>query len=289
MRRKKCEAVGSRGLLSPLAFFCLLSVVMTLSCKGKTGADAPAVEKALEMPAIQRAGEAVLVAYRHTGFGFSESNGFDTLIYRFARLPGSWLDGAVVYERRLGGEKEVCRYTFSYAGDEVIVAESSENAAKEIARIKTSQEGLEISGETGRVVARGSGGSLLVRSISGDYSEEYMMPAEGDRKKSLISRSGIVEAEGDYAFPAAGKIEYKERRSGDTTGAEDLQLSLWIDGKGECRFRTEGVTPINEVYAAGLREALAGGRGLLNLALVDLVLGNTRNIRPALACILSKP
>ena len=230
---KKCEVFGPTDFLLPLAFFCLLFVVMAVSCKGKTGAGVPAVEKALELPAIQRGGEGILVAYRHTGFGFAEANGFDTVIYRFTRLPGGWLDGAVVYERRLEGEKEIDRYTFSYVGDEVVVAESSEKTAKEIARIKTSREGLEIRGETERIVVRGSEGSLVVRSISGDYSEEYMMPAGENREKSLISRSGIVEAEGNYAFPATGKTEYRERRAGDTTGAEDLQLSLWIDGKGD--------------------------------------------------------
>ncbi len=286
MRRKKCKVLGPAGFTMPLAFFCLLSVATAVSCKGKTDAGVPAVEKALELPAIQRGGEGILVAYRHSGFGFAEANGFDTLIYRFTRLPGGWLDGAVVHERRLEGEKEIGRYAFSYAGDEVVVTESSEKAAEEIARIKTSREGLEIRGQAERSVLRGSEGSLIIRSISGDYSEEYMMLAVENRKKSLISRSGIVEAEGTYAFPTTGKTEYRERRAGDTTGAEDLQLSLWIDKKGDCRFRTEGVAPINEVYAAGLKEALAGDRGLLNLALVDLVLGNTRNIRAALACIL---
>ncbi|HWP69292.1 MAG TPA: hypothetical protein VN437_08315, partial [Rectinemataceae bacterium] len=75
----------------------------------------------------------------------------------------------------------------------------------------------------------------------------------------------------------------------DSKGAEDLQLSLWIDDKGDDRFRTESVAPINEVYASGLKDSLGGSQGLQNLALVDLVLGKARNIRPVLAYLLYKP
>jgi len=116
-----------------------------------------------------------------------------------------------------------------------------------------------------------------------------MIPAGGNGKKSLISRSGIVEAEGSYTFPSRGRVVYRERRAGDSTGAEELQLSLWIDDRGDFRFRTEGVVPINEVYASGFKDSFGGDRGLLNIALVDLVLGKTKNIRPVLAYALSRP
>lgn len=310
MGMKKRKMIGSPGIAELLIIMCLSSAILMVSCLGKASggsreaaaggkteifaiksaeAEIPHVEKALELPAIERGKEGILIAYRHTGFGFVDANGFDTLIYRFQALPGGWLEGAIVSERRLGGDKEIRRYGFSYAGDEVIVTESSEGSTKEIARMKTSKDVQEIHGTAERIVSRGSEGSLIVRSLSGDYSEEYMMPAGGKEKKSLISRSGAVEVEGSYAFPGKGMAVYRERRAGDSKGAEDLQLSLWIDDKGDDRFRTESVVPLNEVYASGLKESLGGDQGLQNLALVDLLLGKTRNIRPVLAYLLSKP
>lgn len=311
MGMKKRKMIGRPSIVELLIILCLSLAILMVSCLGKASggsreavaaggktealaiksveAEIPHVEKALELPAIERGKEGILIAYRHTGFGFVEANGFDTLIYRFQALPGGWLEGAIVYERKLGGEKEIRRYGFSYAGDEVIVTESSEGITKEIARIKTSKDAQEIHGTAERIVSRGSGGSLVVRSLSGDYVEEYMMPAGGKEKKSLISRSGAVEVEGNYVFPGKGMVVYGERRTGDSKGAEDLQLSLWIDDRSDDRFRTESVVPINEVYASGLKESLGGDRGLQNLALVDLVLGKTRNIRPVLAYLLSNP
>jgi len=258
--------------------------------EGKSsGADIPYPEKALELPAVEKGSQGILVVYRHTGFGFIDAKGFDTLVYRFQALPGGWLEGAIVYERRLEGEKEILRYDFNYAGDEVIVTESSEGATKEIARMKTVNGAQEIHGMAERIISRGSGGSLVVGSPSGGYVEEYMMPVEGRGRESHISRAGTIEDKGSYGFLGKGRVVYTERSVKDTSGAEELQLSMWIDGKGDYRFRTEGVVPINEVYASGLKESLGGDNGLQNLALIDLVLGKTRNIRPVLAYALSKP
>jgi hypothetical protein len=311
MRSGKRGTLGRSSIVAMFIALSLLAISFFYSCTGKAngkaqsstgtggtvkvpevksaGADIPYPEKALELPAIEKGNQGILVVYRHTGFGFVDAKGFDTLVYRFQALPGGWLEGAIAYERRLEGEKEILRYDFNYAGDEVIVTESSGGATKEIARMKTVNDVQEMHGTAERILSRGSGGSLVVGSPSGGYIEEYMMPVEGKGRKSLISRSGAVEATGSYGFPDKGRVVYRERSAKDSTGAEELQISVWIDEKSDYRFRTEGVVPINEVYASGLKEFLRGDNDLKNLALIDLVLGKTRNIRPVLAYALSKP
>lgn len=299
-----------REKIATLLFLALLvPLVPTLSCTGKTGPETgtagsvatsaivvgankaaspiPHVEAPLTLPAIEREKEGILLAYRHTQSGFLETNGFDTLIYRFLTLPGGWLSGAVVSERRLEGEKTVASYQFSYAGDAIMVSESTSEKAKDPITIVTSPGELVISGAAERILLLSDEGNLTIKSRSGEYREEYMVGPKNKGKTVTISRSGVAESEGHYEFPGKGKVVYTERKIKDATGAEELMVSLWVDEKDDFRFSTEGIVPYNEVYTSGLKQALTGDHALINLALVDLVLGKGRNIRPVLAYAIS--
>jgi len=293
-------------LFNAAALLLLAGVLSVGSCKGRAGGEAesaktairessgealeraPTVEAQLVLPAVERGKAGLLIAYRDTRFGFADSEGFDTLIYRVSLSPNGWLDGASVYERRIDGEKGRASYTFSYAGESIIVAQTREGASMEIAKVAVIPRKVEVRGTVERIVAREAGGGISFASMSGDYQERFLVP--GYRKegtKLLVSRNGVVEAEGRFDFSKKGRVVFMERNVRDLTGAEETTISLWIDENGDYRFRTEGVAPVNEVYASGLEKALSGDQGFLNLVLLDIVLGRERNIRPILAYALS--
>lgn len=247
---------------------------------------APRVEQALVIPAVQKGAEGLLVVYRHSQFGYAEIYGFDTFIYRFLFLPGGWLDTVTVYERRLEGEKMKARYSFAYVGDEVIVTESSPEGAREKARVFLGPRETRLEGSQGRFVFREEQGNLFVESFGGARREKYALSGGAGTMLCSISKVGAAEAEGRYDIPEKGRVVYVEKQLKDSSGAAATTISLWRSQEGEYRFRTEGVVPLNEVYAVGLLDAFAGEKGLQNMTLVDLVLGPEQNIRPVLAYAL---
>lgn len=249
----------------------------------------PHVEAPVGMPALKKGTEGVLIAYRHTGIGFVDANGYDTLIFRFLTLPGGWLSGCVVSERRLEGEKEVGRYSFSYAGNEIMVSGQTGNEpASSPVPFATSPGKVIVGKPASQVILLDNADTLTFQAPSGDYSESFMAGTANAEKKILVTRGGAVESEGKFENPEKGKIVAVLRDKKDTTGAEEVTTTLYVDEKGDYRFRTEGVEPINEVYAAGLQEMLSGEHALENLALIDYVLGKGRNIRPVLAYAISQ-
>ena len=261
------------------------------NASGVTPAQAPATgapetEARIIIPGIEKRRGEVLIVYRHTQYGFMESYGFDTIVYRFFLLPGGWIDGAAVYERRMEGERLVANWEFSHAGDFVHVSRSSAGESAEFASIRLGEERLELGGARQGIVSRGSGGSIRIASVTGDYLEEYRVSGKGGGIESAISRAGEVETAGRSEASAKARLVFTERRTGDENGAEDRTVSLWREGKDDYRFRTESVIPVNEVFTSGLEEALGGDKGMQNFVLVDLVLGRERNMRPVLAYAL---
>ena len=291
-KRKRSVGFGAVSLL------LFAGLMLCGACKGKNGNAAetppavetpPIVEAQRLLPAIEKRNAGILVVYRHTEFGYIDSYGFDTLVFRFSVLPNGWLEGATVYEQRVDGEKEISKYGFNYVGADLVVTETSENGSRVIANIVLSPGKMELGGTVERIVSLSPEEGLLIRSVPGDYREEYSIARSGAKEgKVVISRDGAVETEGLYTFPEKGKVVYTERSVKDATGAEASTISLWLDGKGDYRFRTEGVEPVNEVYASGFKTAFSGEYGMQNLALVDLVLGRSRNMRPVLAYALSE-
>jgi len=182
---------------------------------------APTVEAQLVLPAIEKGNAGLLVVYRDTRFDFADSNGFDTLIFRFSLSPNGWLDGASVYERRIDGERARANYNFSYAGDGVAIAQTVEGNSREIADVTAASGKIEVRGTTERIVAREPGGGISFASISGDYQERFIVPGyRTEGAKCLVSRNGAIEAEGRFDFSKKGRVLFAERNVRDSTGAE---------------------------------------------------------------------
>ncbi|MGB4572337.1 MAG: hypothetical protein WBH97_05900 [Rectinemataceae bacterium] len=249
----------------------------------------PHPEGRIIVPAVTRGKEEILLVYKHTEHGYLESNGFDTLVFRFSSLPGGWLTGAIVSGRMLDGERDLAAFHFSRAADEIYVTEDSyydeePASADPSVTIVPDGSGLVIKGrDFSRTLSLPGDGSLNVVSASGTVTERWVGMRDAPDSGSTISRSGEVTAKGIFSFPAASQAKYVERKTGDTEGAEDLTCSMWFDKEGSWRFRIEAVEPVCEGYASGLAEALSGGKALENLALIEAVLGMDASIRPVLA------
>lgn len=266
-----------------------VSTTVTAGKSSELVSEIPHVEAPVGMPALTRGTEGVLLAYRHTGIGFMDANGYDTLIFRFLTLPEGWLSGCVVSERRLDQEKEVGRYSFSYAGNEIVVSGQTGNEPTPgPVSFSTSSGKVVVGKPASLVILLDAADTLTFQSPAGDYAESFVVGSSNTEKKIMIIRSGTIESEGKFEYPEEGKIVAIIRDKKDTTGAEEVKTTLYIDEKNDYRFRTEGVEPINEVYASGLHDVLTGDHALENLALIDYVLGKGRDIRPVLAYAISQ-
>jgi len=66
-----------------------------------------------------------------------------------------------------------------------------------------------------------------------------------------------------------------------------MTVTIWKGKENELRIRSESVVPLNEMYISGLQGFISYGRGLENLALLDIVFEGDTSIRPVLAYALS--
>ncbi len=191
---------------------------------------APTVEAQLVLPAIEKGKAGLLVVYRDTRFDFADSNGFDTLIFRFSLSPNGWLDGASVYERRIDGERARANYNFSYAGDGVAIAQTVEGNSREIADVTAASGKIEVRGTTERIVAREPGGGISFASISGDYQERFIVPGyRTEGAKCSFPEMGLSRPKGVLIFPKKAGYSLRNESVGIRTGSGGTIISLWID------------------------------------------------------------
>jgi hypothetical protein len=244
----------------------------------------PAVTTAQAAPARD-----LLIEYRHTGFSYAEVYGFDTYAYRFASLPDGNLESAVLLGRLPEGEAEISRFSFIRAGNEVKILESpraknpkDEEATTRVrATLIPAPQGGAVKGVFEGMVERTAEGFLSFRTLGGEDREEFRLGSGAEAGVFRRIQGGAVAVQGVYVREGAGALVYRERKVGDGQGAEDVSVTFEEDAQDLLRFRTEGVVPINEVRISGGDGCLKGN--LLNLAIVDSVLGPDRRIRPALS------
>lgn len=243
---------------------------------------APHVENPIVLPEIVAGTNEVLIVYKDTRFGILESQGYDTIIYRFHLLPGGWLDGAMVYKRDLTGEVPIARYDFSRAGEEILVSKSTADKGAVQATFDVEPEKIAIHGDVTRVIALNSKNTLQISPGDDSYAEEYRRGNQQFSGTLTIKRNGNTERDAKWASKSGTQFQLKEQ-------AEDgFTVELWLDpAKDEARFRTDNMEGINEVYAKRLASCLESEHGLENFALIDYVLGGSiNNIRPAMAFLL---
>jgi len=130
--------------------------------------------------------------------------------------------------------------------------------------------------------------NLVFSSSDGSYSESYSVdPAEKDLPVEIRKDASMVE-KGVWSYPEDGKAVYVQAKPEDAQHAEAFQMSLWFQDKGDYRCATEGPEPINEFYAAGLADVLAGDHAFVNAVLLDLMLGESKYLRPLYAFGISR-
>ncbi len=246
----------------------------------------PHPETAIGVPEVSRKSENILVVYRHTGPGYAESYGFDTYIFRILTDGSGQITGGTSYQRTLGGEIEAVNFNSTSTQDTISLTASPVNGKAWSDKLVLKGTTIEISGAHKMIV--GLDTALSFSSIDKKYQEIYSVDQAQKDLPSEIVQAGAVVEKGLWTYPEAGKAEYAQAKPDDTQNAEGFKISLWYADKGDMRFTTEGPEPINEVYAAGLAEVLAGDHALVNATLLDLMLGESRYLRPLYAFAISR-
>lgn len=247
---------------------------------------APHPEAATKMPAIERKNESILLVYKHTGFGYVESYGFDTYVFRLLADPSGQISGGIVYQRTSDGEVEAIHYNVTRSSDEITLAASGADKKSWSATLKLKDSSIDVSGQ--QKLSAKLDKALVFASTDGNYSESYSIDQAAPEMPSEIKKGDSTLEKGKWTFPENNKAMYVQTKPDDTENTEGFQVSLWREDNGDLRFRTEGPTPINEVYASGLSAVLAGDHALSNAVLLDLMLGESRYLRPVYAFAISR-
>lgn len=249
------------------------------------GSQAPHPEAAGTMPAVSRKNEAALLVYKHTGFGYQDSHGYDTSIFRILAHPTGQISGAVMYARMPSEEAQKTTFNVSYVGDQIVVAASGDGTSWS-AELTAKKEQLDVKGKVNYSIATGT--SLDFISPDGSYVERYSIDTAASELTSEIKKGGAVEEKGKWSFPEKKKAFYAQTRPQDEQNTEGFTIDFWFEDSGDVRFRTEGPAPVNEAYASGLSGLLASEHGLANAAILDLMLGESRYLRPVYALLMSR-
>ncbi len=251
-----------------------------------TPAPGPHPEAAIGVPEVSRKSESILLVYRHTGPGYAESYGFDTYIFRILTDGSGQITGGMSYQRTLGGEIEAVTFNSTATQDLISLTASSANGTPWSDKLALKGSQIEVSGAHKMIVNLDT--SLSFSSIDKKYKETYSVDQARKDLPSEIVQSGAVVEKGLWTYPETGKATYSQAKPNDAQNAEGFKISLWYADKGDMRFTTEGPEPINEVYAAGLARVLAGDHALVNATILDLMLGESRYLRPLYAFAISR-
>lgn len=246
----------------------------------------PHPEAAIEVPEVSRQGENVLLVYRHTGFGYAEAYGFDTLIFRLLTDGSGQITGGTVAQRTIGGEHESIHFNTSVSGDVISLTAALPDEKSWSDTLKMKGNRIDVSGAHKMTVTLD--GALVFSSLDGNYSESFSTDSSRKDLPSVTKKGNSVLEKGLWSYPEKGKAVYAQTKPEDEENTEGLQVSLWYVDKGEYRFATEGPEPINEVYAAGFADVLTGEHALVNAVLLDLMLGESMYLRPVYAFGISR-
>lgn len=299
--RKNCSGFGFVALL-----LGIVTIFMLASCKqakvvekpietvpSQTNAEqktlpapGPHPEAAVGVPEVSKQNENILLVYRHTGSGYAEAYGFDTYVFRLLTDGSGQITGGIAYQRTIGGEIEAVRYNTSLSADEISLTASSPGEKSWSDTLKLKENRVDVSGAHKMVATLDK--ALVFSSSDGNYRESYSTdPAQKDLPVE-IRKGGSLMEKGAWSYPETGKAVYAQTRPEDAQNAEGFQISLWYQDKGDFRFMTEGPEPINEVYATGFASVLASDHALVNAVLLDLMLGDSRYLRPVYAFGISR-
>jgi len=252
----------------------------------KVSSPGPHPEAAVSVPEVTKKEEQLLIVYRHTGFGYAESYGFDTYIFRILTDGSGQIVGGTSYQRMIAGEIAEMTFNTSASGKSISLAASSDKGQSWSDTLLVKDDSIEVSGKHKMVVSLDE--QLVFASLDKKYQEIYSVNPATKELPSEIRRSDAILEKGTWSSPENGKFAYVQSKPEDNQNAEGFQITLWNRDKGELRFATEGPEPLNEVYASGLAEVLGRDHALINATLLDLMIGESSSLRPVYAFAISQ-
>lgn len=251
-----------------------------------TGPVAPHPEAGANLPPVERKGASAMAVYRHTNPAFASSYGYDTAILRIWTLPDGQIATATLLQRTTSGETEIARYNVTQSGKRLLLAAAGPGEAAWKAEIVRDGASVLVSGARSFIVSHDK--DLVFASVSGDYRETYSADASSQERRAQIIKGGQVLEMGECAGTGKGLFQYAQHKPDDTQNVEGFEITIWVEDNGDLRWRTEGPEPVNEVYLAGAKTLFGGEQALINVAILDLILGESRYLRPVYACALAQ-
>jgi hypothetical protein len=252
----------------------------------KVSSPGPHPEGAVSVPEVTKKEEQLLIVYRHTGFGYAESYGFDTYILRILTDSSGQIVGGTSYKRMITGEIAEMTFNTSVSGKSISLAASSDQGQSWSDTLLIKDDSIEVSGKHKMVVSLDK--QLVIASLDKKYQESFSVDPTAKGLPSEIRRSETTLEKGKWSSVENEKAVYVQSKPEDDQNAEGFQITLWNKDKSEFRFATVGPEPLNEVYASGLAEVLSGDHALINATLLDLMIGESTYLRPIYAFAISK-
>jgi hypothetical protein len=165
---------------------------------------APHPEAATKMPAIERKNESILLVYKHTGFGYVESYGFDTYVFRLLADPSGQISGGIVYQRTSDGEVEAIHYNVTRSSDEITLAASGADKKSWSATLKLKDSSIDVSGQ--QKLSAKLDKALVFASTDGNYSESYSIDQAAPEMPSEIKKGDSTLEKGKWTFPKTTRL-----------------------------------------------------------------------------------
>lgn len=288
--RKKSRGLLSTGVIAAFVF-CFVTA-------GVQGQRQIRPQRKPEFPKIDSAAASLVIVLRHTGVGWDEAYGFNTLVYRFFGEPDTGYAGATLHELHSGGERLSVRYRFEHkAGGTIIHASRAVEGGlgTELPESTIKQEAgrFRVSGRQARIVRMDEHGRVAFAAPDESYEENYPFDSpssfEDMYKESRTirkTRDGQIVAVGKFLPPwpersdENRRLRYLERKPWDPMGAETIEAGFWEESDAAL-FCVDGVEPLAEGYIRGFPVFSDSPAWLGNLALVDAVAGQGGILRLA--------
>ncbi len=241
----------------------------------------PKVDAPIVVPPITMRDEEGLIAFRHNHPGFLSLNKFDTRIFRFATDSAGKVSRVDSYDRMIYGEVLTAQWVAVPDDGGARIVELIDGSPATIAMIREVPNQLVVhSGEWQRTYTDvGPNAFSLEEEINAD-GRKSRWRIRGDKTETLVDDR--IRCQGELAWADADSCMYGEVAVLETGKDAMYEMMVWRS-QNEYRATLGAVEPLGDLYVAGIRDLVNGGKNaLFNLAFIDSIMRSEGRITPLL-------